>query len=76
MLTLHCRTLSKIAMVGSWGYEAELLKEIDSAHLPTYFGGSYEGDPFTPFEFDTSEGGLLHCPDCVKMVDTAVKVES
>lgn len=62
-------------MVGG-GYQAELLKEIDAEHLPTYLGGQYEGDPFVPFEFDSSEGGLLHCPDFLKVSGDSPKEDS
>ena len=54
-------------MLGS-NYQSELYKIVDPSHLPDFLGGTYGGDPFEPFPFDNSEGGLLHCPEEVKAV--------
>jgi hypothetical protein len=34
--------------------------------LPSDLGGHYDGEDHVTFEFDTSHGGLLHCPDHIK----------
>lgn len=63
---LPARTQAKV-FIQSTGYQTDLHKEIHPNNLPDFLGGAYEGDPHLPFEFDTSDGGLLHCPQEMRM---------
>jgi hypothetical protein len=55
-------------------FHAELHGEIDPSNLTPPLGGTYEGDCHVTFEFDTSDGGLLHCPAHVR-IDLDRKVD-
>lgn len=53
------RTIDKVSINGG-NYAAELAKEVDLSSLPESLGGTLVGNGNSvPFEFDTSEGGLL-----------------
>jgi hypothetical protein len=53
------RTIDKVSVNGG-SFEGELTKEIDLSSVPEALGGSLVGNGNdVPFEFDTSEGGLL-----------------
>ncbi|CAE7757979.1 SFH2 [Symbiodinium microadriaticum] len=70
---LPTRTLEKIVILGG-NYQTELFKIVDPAHLPAFLGGSYQGNPFEPLPFDSSVGGLLHCPDEMKAPDHTITI--
>ena len=53
------RTIDKVSINGS-NFVDELTKYVDLSSLPESLGGTYTGNGNdVPFEFDTSEGGLL-----------------
>jgi hypothetical protein len=53
------RTIDKVSINGG-SYAAVLAKEVDLSSLPASLGGALTGNGnAVPFEFDTSEGGLL-----------------
>jgi len=53
------RTIDKVSINGGY-YAEELAKYVDASSLPESLGGTYTGNSSgIPFEFDTSEGGLL-----------------
>jgi hypothetical protein len=56
------RTIDKVSINGA-SFADELFKEVDPSSLPESLGGTLTGNGnSTPFEFDTSEGGLLWMP--------------
>ena len=53
------RTIDKVSINGS-NFEGELTKEVDLSSVPESLGGTLMGNGNSvPFEFDTTEGGLL-----------------
>ena len=57
----HNRTLEKVSVMGA-SYQAQLHGDIPPASLPPHLGGAFSDQEHSSFEFDISDGGLLHCP--------------